>query len=73
MTMNEGEWITLLEPMMPAEENRRLEDLSMELAQKASALNNQVKMVSDQPKGKVYLGFPINVVEDWFPKLSPSQ
>jgi hypothetical protein len=46
MTMNEGEWITLLEPMMPAEENRRLEDLSMELAQKASALNNQVKMRS---------------------------
>jgi Fic family protein len=43
MTADEGEWITLLEPMMPAEGNRRLEDLSMELAQKASTLNNQVK------------------------------
>jgi hypothetical protein len=32
----------LLEPMMPAEGDRRLEDLSVELAEKASALNNQV-------------------------------
>jgi hypothetical protein len=30
-------------------------------------------LVSDQPKGKVYLGFPISVVEHWFPKLSPPQ
>ncbi len=49
--VDEGEWITLLEPMMPAEGNRRLEDLSMELAQKASALNNQVKPKVRQSMG----------------------
>ncbi len=43
MLVDDGEWITLLEPMMPAEGDRRLEDLSVELAEKASALNNQVK------------------------------
>jgi uncharacterized membrane-anchored protein len=43
MLVDDGEWITLLEPMMLAEGDRRLEDLSVELAEKASALNNQVK------------------------------
>lgn len=43
MLADDGEWITLLEPMMPAEGDRRLEDLSMQLAEKASALNHQVK------------------------------
>jgi Fic family protein len=43
MLVDDGEWITLLEPVMPAEGNHRLEDLSVELAEKASALNNQVK------------------------------
>jgi hypothetical protein len=37
------------------------------------ALVDAKLLVSDQPKGKVYLGFPINVVEHWFPKLSPPQ
>ena len=29
-------------------------------------------LVSDTPKGEVRLGFPIDVVERWFPKLYPS-
>jgi hypothetical protein len=35
MLADDGEWITLLEPMMPAEGDCRLEDLSVELAEKA--------------------------------------
>jgi Fic family protein len=30
-------------------------------------------LVSDHPKGKVSLGFPIAVVERWFPRLSPAE
>ena len=35
------------------------------------ALLDAKLLLSDQPKGKVYLGFPIHILEHWFPKLSP--
>jgi hypothetical protein len=35
MLVDDGEWITLLEPMMPAEDDCRLEYLPVELAEKA--------------------------------------
>jgi Fic family protein len=43
MLIDEGESIALMEPLMPSEGNRQLEDLAFELVKKASALNSQVK------------------------------
>jgi hypothetical protein len=43
MLTDEGESISLIEPLMLSEGNRRLEDLAFELVEKASALNSQVK------------------------------
>lgn len=43
--------------------------------QARTVLNELVKkdlLVSDTPKGAVRLGFPLDVVERWFPKLYPS-
>jgi Fic family protein len=37
-----------------------------------AALVQQGLLVSDTPKGPVRLGFPIEVVERWFPKLYPA-
>ena len=35
------------------------------------ALVKRGLLVSDTPRGSVHLGFPINVVERWFPLLYP--
>lgn len=43
--------------------------------QARTVLNELVKrslLISETPKGAVRLGFPINIVERWFPKLYPS-
>jgi Fic family protein len=51
MLTDEGESISLIEPLMPSEGNRRLEDLAFELVEKASALNSQVKPKTRQSMG----------------------
>jgi Fic family protein len=53
MSTDEGESVALMEPLMPAEENRQLEDLAFELAEKASALNSQVKPQTRQSMGEL--------------------
>lgn len=52
---------TLMEPMLPEEGNKRLADLV-----------SKGLLVSDTIKSPVRLGFPIDVVERWFPKLYPA-
>ena len=53
MLIDEGESIALMEPLMPAEGNRQLEDLAFELVEKASALNSQVKPRTRQSMGEL--------------------
>jgi Fic family protein len=53
MLVDEGESIALMEPLMPAEGNHRLDDLAFELVAKASALNSQVKPKTRQSIGEL--------------------
>jgi Fic family protein len=53
MLIDEGECIALMEPLMPSEGNRQLEDLAFELVEKASALNSQVKPRTRQSMGEL--------------------
>jgi len=56
------------------ERGRASEITNYETRQARTVLNALTKLellVSDSPKGPVRLGFPIDVVERWFPKLYP--
>lgn len=63
--------VSAMEPLLPEEADHDLEDLAAELLSGASALAAGL-LVSDSPKGSVRLGFPIAVVESWFPRLYPA-